>query len=121
MLVGAPAPIGQILKSNPTDCRYLGPGRRASTFRALVRYSKNFLRWLSSAHQKVYPTEVADLIGYLIVRREELHNRGALRNTCRCYEFLEEDTCTVEAQKLSKSEIYQMMAKEILSSAEPGR
>ena len=60
------------------------------------------------------------LLGTSKVRREEPCNRGALRNTCsRCYEFLEEVTCTAEAQKLSKTEVYQLMAEEILSSAEP--
>ena len=121
VLVDTPTPVGQILKANPTDCQYLGAGRRASTLRALVRYSKKILRWLTSAHQKVYPTDVADLIGYLKVRREQPCNRGALGNTCRCYEFLEEVTCTVDAEKLSKTEVDQLVAKEILSSAETGR
>ena len=45
----------------PADYQYLGAGRRASTLRALVRCVKNFLKWLSSAHQKFDPSEVNDL------------------------------------------------------------
>ena len=121
LLMDTPTPIGQILRSNSLDCQHLGAGRRASTLRSLVRYIRNFLRWLSSAHQKVFPTEVADLIRYLKVRREEPCFRGALRNTRRSFEFLEEVTCTAEAQKFTKTEVFQLMAKEILNYAEPGR
>ena len=89
--------VGQILKSNPADYQYLVAGRRASTLRALVTHVKNFLKWLSSAHQKGYPTEVSDLVGYLKVRRDEPCNHGALRNVRRSFEFLEEVTCTQES------------------------
>ena len=40
----------QILKSNPADCQYLDTGR-ASTLRELVRYVKNFLKWLFTSSQ----------------------------------------------------------------------
>ena len=83
LLMDTPTPIGQILKSNPSDCQHLRAGKRASTLRSLVRYSRNFMKRLSSAHQKVYLTEVADFIQYLKVRRGEPCNRGALRNTRR--------------------------------------
>ena len=33
--------------------------------------------------------------------------------------FLKKSLCAVDAQKLFKTEVYQLMAKEILSSAEP--
>ena len=33
--------------------------------------------------------------------------------------FLNKSLCAVDAQKLFKTEVYQLMAKEILSSAEP--
>ena len=69
-----------MVKSNPSVYQYLGAGRRASTLRALVRYVENFLQWLSSVHQKVYPSEVSDLVGYLKVRRDEPCKRGAVRN-----------------------------------------
>ena len=114
-----PLLVGQMLRSNPSDSQFIGAGRRASTLRALVRYVRNFFKWLSSAHQKTYPTEVSDLTNYLKVRRDEPCNRGALRNVRRCFEFLEEVTCTQEQQKLTKTELFQLMSKEV--SAEPGR
>ena len=40
MLVDTPTPIGQILKSHPTDCQYLGAGPIASTLRALYDTAK---------------------------------------------------------------------------------
>ena len=92
-----------------------------STLRALVRCGRNFLKWLSSAHPKTYPTEVGDLVAYLKIRRDEPCNRGALRNVRKCFEFLEEVTCTLEPQRLTKTEVFYLMTKEILVSAEPGK
>ena len=81
LLMDTPTPVGQLLKANPSDFQYLGAGRRASTLRALVRYLRNILRWISSARQKSYPSEVDDLVCYLKKsRRDEPCNRGALRN-----------------------------------------
>ena len=88
-----PAPAGQLFKSNPSDYQYLGAGHGASTLRALVRYVRNFLQWLTSARQKVYPSEEDDLVCDLKTRCDEPSNRGALKNVKSCFAFFEEVTC----------------------------
>ena len=56
-----------------------------------------------------------------VLRRDKPRNRGALKNVKRSFEFFEEVTCTPDSQRLTKTDVYQLMLKEILVSAEPGR
>ena len=65
LLMDTPTPVGQMLRSNPSDSQFIGADCRPSTLRALVRYVKNLLKWLTSAHQKPIPLKVSDLTSFL--------------------------------------------------------
>ena len=121
LLKGTPTPMGTLLLEKATNENLLGGGRRASTLRSRVRSVRKFLSWLAITHECVYPTELTQLTDFLQVRLSEPCNRGALKGTHHALIFLEEMAGVTAVQRFTSTQLYNVVCRELLSSALPGR
>ena len=114
-------PTGKLLTSQQTSFQFLGAGLRASTLRGKVRTVKKFMVWLGLTHQLAFPTSYLQYAQYLEVRQSEPANRGALKQCHAAFQFLETAAGLPDAAKLTASELYELLYKEYLRRAAPGR
>ena len=121
LVSGSDTPMGKLLSEQPGNVSVLGAGLRASTLRSRVRVLKKFFKWLAISHNVLFPTEISHFSDYLKLRLSEPCNRGALKNTNEAFGFLEEVTGMPEAQRRTSNELYQVVYREIRSSALPGK
>ena len=114
-------PTGKLLTTQQTSFQFLGAGLRASTLGGKVRTVKKFMAWLGLTHQLAFPTSYLQYAQYLEVRQSEPANRGALKQCHAAFQFLETTEGLPDTAKLTASELYELMYKECLRRAAPGR
>ena len=117
LVSGSDTPMGKLLSEQPGNVSVLGAGLRATTLRSKVRVLKKFFKWLALSHNVLFPTEISHFSDYLKLRLSEPCNRGALKNTNEAFGFLEEVTGMPEAQRRTSNELYQVVYRELRSSA----
>ena len=117
----SPPPMGRHLCSQPGNLEMLGGGRRASTLRSRVRELRKFFAWFSVTYEEEFPTTEEHFTGFLRARASEPCNRGALKATHRSFGFLEEVTGMPLSERRTKSKLYDVILRELLSTALPGK
>ena len=117
----SPTPMGRLLCSQPGNLELLGGGRRASTLRSRVRELRKFFAWFSVTYEEEFPTTEEHFTGFLRARASEPCNRGALKATHRSFGFLEEVTGMPLTERKTKSKLYDVILRELLSTALPGK
>ena len=121
LLRGSPTPMGAVLTQNQSNTQLLGGGRRVSTVRSRVRALKRFFSWLAIHHESLYPTSLTQLTDFLRVRLSEPCNRGALKGSHQAFIFLEEIAGVPTAERFTASRLYNVVYRELLSTALPGK
>ena len=117
----SPTPMGRLLCSQPGNLELLGGGRRASTLRSRVRELRKFFAWFSVTYEEEFPTTEEHFTGFLRARASEPCNRGALKATHRSFGFLEEVTGMPLSERRTKSKLFDVILRELLSTALPGK
>ena len=105
--------MGRLLQSRQGDISLLGAGRRAGTIRSRVRNIRHFLAWHSS--------EQTHLTDFLQVRFSEPCNRGSLKITHESFILLDVVSGTEACSRLTNSQLYLSIYRELLSKALPGK
>ena len=109
LLRGTLTPIGRMLAEKPDAKSLVGAGKRAATLRSRVRMAGRFLLWLAVNCKVTFATSVEQLSDYLKVRVSEPCNRGALRNTHRAFNFLDESAGIPSNQSISSDPLYSVI------------
>ena len=112
--------MGTLLKDTLGQ-QLVGGGRRASTLRSHVRGAIKFLSWLALNRELSYATSFDQLSEFLQVRLSEPCNSGALKGTHQSFVFLEEMVGTAAQERFTRSALYGVIYRELLSSAQPGK
>ena len=121
LVEGSQTPMGKLLLEEPTNVSVLGAGLRASALRSRVRHFRRFFSWLELTKGVRFPTELSQLTDCLRVRLSEPCNRGALKNVNEAFGFYEQVTGVPAAERHTSKELYQVVYREIWSSALPGK
>ena len=80
-----------------------------------------FLAWLALNHGQQHPSCLAHYVDYLRVRLSEPATRGALKSVHEGFIFLDEVTGVASADRVTNSKMYEVVYKELLNQASPGR
>ena len=112
-------PDGTAPERNPENSQLLGGGRRAGTFRSRVRALQKFLSWPAQAHNFTFPVHWRQLVEYMQVRLSEPCVRGSLKLIHLSYIFMQEVAGIDD--KITDSALYDVMKRELLASASPGK
>ena len=111
--------MGKLLLEEPSNVEVSDAGLRASTLRSRVRLLRRFFSWLVLTRGVRFPSEVSQLTNYLRVRLNEPYNRGTLKNTNEAFGFHEQLTGMPEAERHTSKDLYQVVYRELRSSALP--
>ena len=115
MLVHTPTPMRRILGERLGSIQLFGAGRRASTLRSRVCAVRRYLNWLALNHVLGYPRELDHVTGYILARQSEPCTRNALQGARTAIAFMEE-VAGVEQDKLTGTQVYAIIQKEILAN-----
>ena len=121
LIRGSQTPMGVHLQLKPGDISLLGAGRRATTIRSRTRVIRRFLAWLALNYGQQYPSCLAHYVDYLRVRLSEPATRGALKSVHAGFVFLDEVTGTAPTDRVTNGKMYEVVYKELLNQASPGR